>query len=220
MNQTGWGEFVNGFARFVAHGLRNRLTPAFTYVRMLKESPDMAPERRRMMIELADRSLDEALKLCRAVEQVSHAKAGEVRAVDLAAWLGALAGRHGVALEGLAVTGVKTVELDTGLWETALGGLLENVREHGNARAGILAEPVGDGQLRVAIVDQGPGMGAMDVERVLEPTRRREGSPGAGMGLSRVTWAVLQLGGSLQLEAMEPGGIRATVTGRLGTIGA
>ena len=99
--------------------------------------------------------------------------------------------------------------------QTCLSNLIGNaVRYAGHAR--VQVEDGGD-QVRVRIIDHGPGIPESERERVFEPyfrleTSRNRGSGGVGLGLSIVREACRRMGASLQLRDTPGGGLTVELT--------
>ncbi|CAM3845684.1 sensor histidine kinase [Paracidovorax anthurii] len=74
-----------------------------------------------------------------------------------------------------------------------------------------------DGQVRVVVLDDGPGMPAEERAQAFERFFRGQGAgPGSGLGLAIVGEAARLLGGRVFLEAQEGAGLRVTVEWRDG----
>ena len=96
----------------------------------------------------------------------------------------------------------------------ALRNLLENAAAYGG-RAAVQIER-DDGELRVLIEDEGPGIPEAELERVFEPFVRLEASRsrdtgGSGLGLAIARSIVRGHGGDIVLTNRAEGGLRATV---------
>jgi len=96
-----------------------------------------------------------------------------------------------------------------------LGNLIDNAIKYGGA-AEVSAWRNDEGALCVAVRDRGPGIPEDELERVLEPFYRLEGSRnrdtgGAGLGLAIAVQLTRAIGGRLKLANREGGGLVATV---------
>lgn len=93
-----------------------------------------------------------------------------------------------------------------------LGNLLENAFKYTRTSAVCRVEPVGEA-LRIAISDDGPGLGAQEIVRAMRPgLRLDETVPGHGFGLP-ITRELAELyGGTLDLTAAGPSGLVAVLT--------
>lgn len=103
-----------------------------------------------------------------------------------------------------------------------IDNLILNAVRHGEA--GSDADPVvvrveeGDGQVQVLVIDDGPGVAAVDRDRIFEANQRgHEGVPGDGLGLHVARDIARDQGGEVSYEAGPSGGacfVLALPTGR------
>ncbi|MBI2277607.1 MAG: hypothetical protein HYU74_09670 [Dechloromonas sp.] len=96
----------------------------------------------------------------------------------------------------------------------ALGNLIDNAVKYGHSAALCIEDEAGE--LRVIVEDRGPGIPEADLQRVVEPYVRLEGSRsretgGVGLGLTIARDAARLHGGDLRLENIAGGGLRATL---------
>lgn len=96
----------------------------------------------------------------------------------------------------------------------ALANLIDNAVSYGGAARVVLGEAPGG--LVLAVEDDGPGIPAAELERVLEPFARLDhararNTKGLGLGLAIVARAVAANGGTLALANRAEGGLRATI---------
>ncbi|HRO13664.1 MAG TPA: HAMP domain-containing sensor histidine kinase [Paracoccus sp. (in: a-proteobacteria)] len=94
--------------------------------------------------------------------------------------------------------------------EEMLGNLLENAVKYARTHIGITVAPQ-PGTIRIAIADDGPGMGDQDHARALSRGGRLDeaGPPGAGLGLAIVADLAALHGGRLNLGRSDRGGLLA-----------
>ena len=94
-----------------------------------------------------------------------------------------------------------------------IANLVENALRHGNGQVEVTTA-VQNGSAVLEVLDRGPGIPAVDAERMLQPFTRlntaRSGS-GTGLGLAIVDRIARLHGGSVQLLARDGGGLRARV---------
>lgn len=211
--------FIENFTRFLAHGLKNRLQPAFAAVAMLEEEGAASnPEKLEKLVGLTDRSLQAAIEVLTSLEEFSRIEPGTPVPTEIQPWLQSLGAKHQIVLdlEGDPLS----VLLDRSLWETIVSELLLNVKQHGGSRAAIHwsyeASGAADksGKLKIRIEDFGPGLGIMEPEKALEATRKNNASTGTGLGLSKASWAAVLLEGGLELSVADHRGVIAEATGR------
>jgi two-component system sensor histidine kinase GlrK len=103
------------------------------------------------------------------------------------------------------------LEIDPDKLGLALGNLLSNAIRH-SPRGGLIRLRLWQrpGQVLIDVIDQGPGVAAIDRERIFEPFYRGENQPegalrGTGIGLSIVREYVLAHGGQVLLLPDGPG---------------
>ena len=97
-----------------------------------------------------------------------------------------------------------------------LGNLIDNAVKYGGS-AEVSARRNQEGALCITVCDRGPGIPEDQLEHVLQPFYRVEGSRnrdtgGAGLGLAIATQLTRAIGGSLQLSNRHGGGLAAIVT--------
>jgi len=102
---------------------------------------------------------------------------------------------------------------DSGDLTELLGNLLDNACKWSHSRvrmrAGIDAQAPPALRLWLSVEDDGPGIAASDLERVLgRGVRADEGRPGHGLGLAMVADTVALYGGKLDIDRSELGGAR------------
>jgi signal transduction histidine kinase len=108
----------------------------------------------------------------------------------------------------------QVVSVQPDLLRRALRNLIDNAIKYGGD-AELAVAPVAGG-VEIAVTDHGPGIPADEIERVLKPFHRVEGSRnratgGTGLGLAIATSIVESHGGRLRLELPGEGGLRAVV---------
>lgn len=90
--------------------------------------------------------------------------------------------------------------------------LVENALRHGSGSVEIATSLDGD-EVRIDVMDRGPGIPDTHVERMLQPFTRMEsartGAGGTGLGLAIVDRIARQHGGHVELTARDGGGLRA-----------
>ena len=96
-----------------------------------------------------------------------------------------------------------------------LGNLVDNAIKYAGA-AEVSAKHGEQGELRIAVSDRGPGIPDDQLDLVLQPFYRLEGSRnrdtgGAGLGLAIAAQLTRAIGGALQLSNRPGGGLTATV---------
>ncbi|MGZ8177956.1 ATP-binding protein [Williamsia sp. SKLECPSW1] len=100
----------------------------------------------------------------------------------------------------------------------AVRNITDNAARHARTTVQISMRCGVDGEARIDVDDDGPGIPAVDRARVVERftrldgSRSRAGGGGAGLGLAIVTEIVRAHGGSLTLDDSPLGGTRVTLT--------
>lgn len=95
--------------------------------------------------------------------------------------------------------------------EEMIGNLAENAVKWGRARVAVTVHGGTNGDLRIRIEDDGPGMAETDAPRALIRGGRLDehGAPGSGLGLAIVADLAALHGGTLRLERATLGGLAA-----------
>ena len=196
----------------ISHDLRTPITSLRLHAELLED------ERTRAKIVAAldemQRMTEETLAFIR-----EDMRREETRTVDLHALVDSVAADladlgHEIAVPESAASGRALVACRPVALRRAFRNLLENAGAYGvRATAQVSRD---DGQLRVVIEDEGPGIPEADLERVFEPFVRLEASRsrdtgGTGLGLAIARTIVRGHGGDIRLENREGGGLRATV---------
>ena len=92
------------------------------------------------------------------------------------------------------------------------GNLLENACKWCRKTAEVSAEPTTEGQWRLTVDDDGPGLPEADRDEVLKRgARLDESAPGSGLGLSIVDELARAYGGKVALDKSPLGGLRVVV---------
>ena len=199
--------------RTVSHDLRSPLTAIVAAGHALA-SPTLSSEDR---VELSGAVVGEGERLAAMVDKLldlSKLQAGG--ATPRREWVSVgeaiLAARDGLGdgAEPVRLTidpELPEVRADAAQLERAFANLLENAaRYSGGAPVAVTAARVGD-RLTVSVVDQGPGIPAVERERIFEPfyrgrTAERTHAPGSGLGLAIARGFVEGNGGTLAVESL------------------
>jgi len=93
-----------------------------------------------------------------------------------------------------------------------LVNLLVNARAHAPAGSEVaLTAGARDGELELAVVDDGPGVAPEDVERIFERFHRSAGRAGTGLGLPISRWIVELHDGRIEVDTSQRPGCRMVV---------
>jgi two-component system heavy metal sensor histidine kinase CusS len=210
---------LRSFSSDVAHEFRTPLNRMRTVAEVALASGDAAEQR--AALERVEASVDELARLVDSLLLIAEADDRRVplapERIDVDEWLARTAEAYGPLFEERGAklwldSRAGTIEADRALLDRVLLNLLENALRHGSAggRVELSAEP-GEGGVRIAVEDAGPGVAPEDSERVFERFERldrtRRGSTG-GLGLALARAIARLLGGDLVVEPSRLGGAR------------
>ncbi len=204
------------FVSDASHELRTPLTAVRGQLEVLARSDDADPTEVRRVERLAlaelarvERLVEELLALARLDEHQGPA----LRKLDAASFLGELAVSIDREVEiGDLASG--RLEADPDLLARVIGNLLDNGRRYAgpNGQVQISSIP-SDGQLRIVVDDDGPGIPPADRERVFDRFFRSDAARsrpvgGSGLGLAISRAIVGAHGGSIEAGVSPLGGAR------------
>ena len=217
------------FVANVSHELRTPLTAIRGYIEALGDDPP-GPEEQRRFLEVISRHAARMERLVRdllrlaslearqePVERASHAVEPLLRTVvaDLASSIE----RRRQVIEVEVAPDAGTATTDQAKVQDALRNIVENAVNYSPeaSRIRIEATRTAAGLLRIAVIDQGPGIPESDLARIFErfyrvdKARSRE-SGGTGLGLSIVKHLVGLLGGEVTAANRPGGGAEFAIT--------
>ena len=203
----------------VSHDLRTPLASAKAAIGSLRD--DTVPfteDDRRELLATADESLDRLIRLVENLLDMSRLQAGVIGASPAPVGAAEMVAK---AIDLLGPTGEQIgidtpdelveIMVDPGLLERVLANLLTNAVRHSppdrppHVRIADHAEDV-----EIQIVDHGPGIPAIDHDRVFQPFQRlgdRDNETGVGLGLALSRGLTEAMGGSLTPSATPGGGL-------------
>ena len=200
----------------IAHGMKNRLSPASTYIQMMQTGDVLSPSSMASFEKMAHGSIMGSIDFYDALFVLNDTAPGPVRTVEVSEWLREISDAAGVRIQ--LTVDCEHVAIDTILWRAVAEELFRNVSMHGGAEATVSVFTEAE-RVQLTICDRGPGLAthssdtfANNAREVVRATRRRQDSPGLGLGLTRARWALLQLHGDLTLEEAQPHGLVVTVS--------
>ncbi len=209
-----------GFARGVAHELKNALTPLTLAVRVLRArtGPDASPQEMEPLevIEAEAHRLDE---LARAFAQLALPPEGPPSEVDLREMLEYLAATHLPPEVGAELEIAADLPMVEGHYEAlsrAFANLLLNAVEAVGEGGGVIRIDVSPTSLEGApaaelrIADSGPGLPEGVLEHLWEPDFTTK-SRGTGLGLALVRRTILAHGGRVHAGNAPGGGAEFSV---------
>jgi two-component system sensor histidine kinase PrrB len=211
------------FAADVGHEIRTPLTSVRANYDALERNPDMHPEERQTILREIAAEQDELVSLLDSLQALAR---GDSRSalpsedLDFADLVdGAVEAarrRHpeaAVELEAPAES-VPLRGWPDGL-RLLIDNLLENAIRHGGSRVRVrLESQEANGEVRLTVEDDGPGVPAEDRDRILDRFERGQGAhgPGSGLGLALVAQQAELHGGAVEVgESEELGGARFAV---------
>ncbi|GAA6759711.1 ATP-binding protein [Thermus oshimai] len=197
------------FLAAVAHELRTPLAAARALVEILEDHKDLPEEERARFTALVRKEMERLSRLVEEVLELSRLQALPLKRerVDLKALseealalVAPLAGERGVVLSGRLEA--LSAQTDRDRLLQVLLNLLSNALRHARREVRLTLRKEGQEAL-FQVEDDGPGLGAEEVERVFEPFQSKTG--GLGLGLSLARRMVEAMGGRIWAEA-GPGG--------------
>lgn len=198
-----------GMARRVAHELKNPLTPMrFALHTLQRTAPDR--EEAREALEVMEAESARLEELARTFAQLGRMPEGPTSPVDVGEMLEYLVRTHLPArISGgvSAPVGLPPVTGHHDALSRAFANLLLNAGDAVAPRGGTVRVEIeaADGEVRVSVLDDGPGIAPENVERVWEPdftTKAR----GTGLGLALVRQTVQAHGGRAWARNRPAGG--------------
>lgn len=207
-------------ARFVAHEIRNTLTPVHAGIAVLEKRIGALPEESRTAgrraLEAIRREAERMGNLARSFSDYAHLPEPKPDWVQLDPILQGLARElpETVALTVASTGALPEVFVDREEIERLFRNLVKNAAEAmdgtGSIRVTARTRPT-QRDVEILVEDDGPGMDARTLSQVLQPGFTTKPT-GTGLGLALVRRSLSHYGGSLRLES-EPGrGTRAFVT--------
>lgn len=201
------------FASNVSHELRSPLTTLSASITVLENHREDMPERARAALDLmvADvnrfrQLIEDLLEISRFDAGVMHLDLNEVRVAELVMQAVSATTDADIPLDiDWQLAGV-VVEADKRRLMRVIANLIDNAAKYGGGATRVELRQV-DGNVQVAVEDDGPGIPADDRQRIfdrfsrgLSAGDRRSSSEGVGLGLSLVAEHVRLHGGKVWVE--------------------
>lgn len=203
----------------VAHDFNNLLTVIRNAAELMRRKP-LPTERQQRYLDAILDTTDRAAKLTSQLLAFARRQAlrPEVFPVlhqveQIAEMLRSIVGAHmQVLVQGPAQPCY--IEADLNQFETALVNLVVNARDAMQGQGAItLTIETADGQVTIAVTDDGHGIAAADLERIFDPFyTTKEVGKGTGLGLSQVYGFVHQSGGAISVQSTPGQGTTFTVS--------
>jgi two-component system sensor histidine kinase KdpD len=212
-----------GLLRAVSHDLRTPLASIKAMVTgLLDRSVDWTDAQLAEALATVDEETDRLNRLVGNLLDASRLQMGAVAMnivdVDLAEAVSGALDSLGPQADDVAVelpSDLPMVRSDMVLLERSLANVISNaVRHGGHNGVRITGGVVGD-EVRVCIIDQGPGIPRAQRQRVMAPFQRLGDSQtvdGVGLGMSIAQGFVIASGGSMTLDDTPGGGLTVTMS--------
>ncbi|WP_460776069.1 sensor histidine kinase [Microbacterium sp. GXF7504] len=213
-------------ATIVSHELRNPLTAVLGHAELLAED-DTLPERAREQVRVIEAASHRMRHLIEEILAHPH-DGSSARLVRTPIDLRRIVGASVASFQPVADAGGVTVHVDAPRALPAVGdafrlrqvvdNLLSNAIKYTPPGGGVTVRgEAADGVVRIAVVDEGVGIAAADLERVFDPyfraaTARASGVGGTGLGMGIARSIVESHGGRLELTSEQGVGTTVTVT--------
>lgn len=195
----------------IAHDLQTPITRMRLHVEALDESPGQ----HKLMGDL--RELEHLVREGLAYARSAHGGAEAPVRMDIAAFVESLVFDYQDAGQPVSLGEASggTAMVRPQALRRVLGNLVDNAVKYGGS-AEVDVQRDGDGTLRIAVADRGPGIPEEELERVLQPfyrleTSRNRDTGGSGLGLAIAAQLTQSIGGRLALARRDGGGLLATV---------
>ncbi len=206
-------DYLRGFASQVSHELKTPLAAMHGALELLLDHGESmsGDERAKFLANLAA-DVDRLHRLVRSLLDLARAdvmKPGDERcdAVAEIERIAERARRDGLEVRVAAKARPLHVAIAAEALESAVGSLLDNAHRHAGREPAVTIEVrAADGEVEIAVADEGPGIPATDRERIFEPfftTSRASGGTGLGLAIARAVTKAH--GGKVELVASERG---------------
>ncbi|MGH9026937.1 MAG: ATP-binding protein [Acidimicrobiia bacterium] len=208
------------FVSDVSHELRSPLTTLATAASVLERRRDELPERARVSLDLLVAEIERFQRVVEELLELSRAEAGSdaldlqpVRLSDLVLHTVTRSDGAPPVIEIEPDVAATPLLTDKRRLERVLVNLLENARTHGGGATAVSVHR-SDGQVQIAVDDDGPGVPAKERERVFErffrgaASGRRGTTSGTGLGLALVAEHARAMHGRAWVEDTPGGGAR------------
>ncbi|MFM5952902.1 MAG: sensor histidine kinase [Novosphingobium sp.] len=206
------GRYLRDFAASLSHEFKTPLAGIRGGIELLQDhAAGMSDAERSRFLSNMEGDADRLSRLVSRLMELARAdmgrSSGNARTL-LGPVLARLKDAHGgvgFAIAADLPEGLPPLAMEEGALEAVLATLIENARQAGASQLAITASR-GDGAVRIALTDNGPGIPEGDRIRVFDPffTSKREAG-GTGLGLPIARALVEGSGGELELAESEGG---------------
>jgi two-component system, OmpR family, sensor histidine kinase MtrB len=208
------------FASDVSHELRSPITALTAAVEVLDGRREEVPERTRQALDVVvgqvrrfDSMVIDLLELSRLDAGATDMNFERLDIVDLTHRIAARYGAPDVPIN-VAPRARREVSIDKVRYERIVGNLIDNAKNHGGGAVEIQIEPTRNKRIRIAVIDDGPGVAQGERERIFERFARGSAARhriGTGLGLALVAEHSSAMGGQAWVEDGKFGGARFVV---------
>ena len=203
------------FVSDVAHELRTPLAALVAEASILKEHIDALPEESRRAGELLIADVARLRTLVSDLMEISRFDAGAehiaLEPVDIGRLVTAVVAAR-IPAASVAIAGdLPVIDTDPRRLERILGNLLDNAREHAAGTPVDVDVAVSADALVISVADRGPGVPPERMPHIFERFYKADPSRHAGssgLGLAIAAEHAELLGGTLDAEARDGGGLR------------
>jgi signal transduction histidine kinase len=207
-------EELDAFAGRVAHDLKSPLHPALLAASVLRNDPDLQPQRARELAERLDRNLRRAAGLVDGL--LAYARAGApfepgARASLLDVVLELEPGLRHLCRDGQVELALAVPpRLEVAAAPTVVASIVDNLARNAILHMGegeprqvrIEARALDDGAVELEVTDTGPGIPGDLLRRLFRPFERGTDRPGgSGLGLATVKRLVERHGGEVTVSS-------------------
>lgn len=211
----------------VGHDLRSPLAAAKAVVSGLRaDDVTLAEHDRRELLEAADGALDRLAGLVDNLLDMSRLQAGVLpfhpRPTSVEDVLARALDYLGVEPRSVVLEveeGLPDVNVDAGLLERAVANIVANAQRFSPAgQPPVVRVDAAGGEVRIRVIDRGPGIPALAREQVFQPFQRLgDSGTGLGLGLALARGLVQAMGGSVTPTETPGGGLTMVVALPAGT---
>ncbi len=208
------------FASDVSHELRSPITALTAAVEVMDGRREEVPERTRQALDVVVGQVRRFDSMVIDLLELSRLDAGatdmNVERLDIVDLTHRIAGRYGAPDVPISVAPRtrREVSVDKVRYERIVGNLIENAKNHGGGAVEIQIEPARNKRIRIAVIDDGPGVAQGERERIFERFARGSAARhriGTGLGLALVAEHSSAMGGRAWVEDGKFGGARFVV---------
>jgi two-component system sensor histidine kinase KdpD len=215
-------ELASAVLASFSHDLRTPLTAIQVAVSNLVD-PEISRGEREGQAEVAQREVHRLRRLFQFILDMAQVDAGITPELEWVLPEDVVEAAAALVAQGLSehrlevdADSGREVEVDPRLTSGALAHVLENAAQHSPVGSVIRVRAWVDGEgLHVSVLDQGPGLDPMDLERLFDPFYRGAGSSthatGVGLGLSITRGLLAAEGGRIWAENAPPHGAQFTI---------